>query len=510
MAKAQDGQKALEEAAKRLGLLEKSWGHVRDMSQEGEGIAAFRSPDKRLDGRVAFVPGLIPGDIIELEEASFHRKRFRVEKYTLIEASPDRQAPFCQHFGQCGGCQLQAMDYQASLRWKTKRVKDSLERLGKFQDQERLEDILLPCFGMEEPWAFRSIVQLRPDTEGRLGFYKARSTEILALDECPIQTPAFNQIREKLNQLIGDLPRSQSDLIQEFELRQSSDNSHFLILGQLEGDLEEEGWEPFISGLTDYMDQALGPDSLSLWLEDSNYLYHAAGEKKLIMREGEIELRFSPHSFQQTNLQQNARLYHEICDTAIQALKQGHRDHQQKRQQDQELDRQLEGERGQEAEDEIEAAGELNILELYSGVGSISIHLAKALPQAQILGVEVNRKAVLDALDNAALNWLPQDRLEFKALDAGAFFSKLVAEDEAKAYDLLVLDPPRQGLSPDLCQDILTSGLKTIIYVSCDPASLARDLGTLKEGYQLVKVQPIDMFPWTTHVETVVLMSRKG
>ncbi|MDO5016727.1 MAG: methyltransferase domain-containing protein, partial [Eubacteriales bacterium] len=468
-----------------------TWGKVRDLSQEGEGIVALKSPDPELDGRVAFIPGLIPGDVIEAEEITTKGKRVRVDRYQLLELSQDRQEAFCEHFPECGGCQLQEMKYEASLRWKTKRVADSLTRIAKL---DYVEDILEPCQGLAEPYGFRSIVQLRNDREARLGFYRRGSKQVLAQNYCPIQSEAFNEIRDYLHTLLRQLVSSELVKLEQIEMRQDAAASNFLLHFDFNAPIITDDWQDLMTQLIDFMTETYGPESLSLWLEDPEYIYHPYGETKLICHENGLELRYSANSFQQTNIKQNAVLYREICKFAELALI--------KRKSSQCLDYKL----GYDKEWDNNSGtvttdtDNLKILELYSGVGSISLNLAKALPQAQVLGVEINRQAVLDSLDNAALNWLPEDRVCFKHQDAARYLHCLIKKEQAQDFDLLVVDPPRQGLGKELCQDIVVSGIDHVLYVSCDPASLARDIAQLNSAYRLERVQPIDMFPWMTHV----------
>jgi 23S rRNA (uracil1939-C5)-methyltransferase len=480
-----------------------TWGKVRDLSQEGEGIVALNSPDPELDGRVAFIPGLIPGDVIEAEEITTKGKRVRVDRYQLVEPSQDRQEAFCEHFPECGGCQLQEMNYEASLRWKTKRVGDSLTRIAKL---DYVEDILEPCLGLEEPYGFRSIVQLRNDREARLGFYRRGSKQVLAQDYCPIQSEAFNVIRDFLDGILRKLDSSELVKLEQIEMRQDAAASNFLLHFDFNAPIITDDWQDLMTQLIDFMRENYGPESLSLWLEDPEYIYHPYGETKLICHENGLELRYSPNSFQQTNIKQNAVLYREICKFAELALSgegvvlDTHGS-----------DKVAENSDIVSINSDVVTTNtdDLKILELYSGVGSISLHLAKALPKAEVLGVEINRQAVLDSLDNAALNWLPEDRVRFKHQDAARYFHRLIEKEQAQDYKLLVVDPPRQGLGKELCQDIVASGIEHVLYVSCDPASLARDIAQLKSAYHLERVQPIDMFPWMTHVETVVLMSHR-
>ncbi len=468
---------------KEMILEGRSLGYTRDISQAGEGIVALESAEAELNGRVTFIPGLIPGDLIEIEEVYTKGKKVHVDRYRLVESSPYRQEAFCPHFGECGGCQLQHMTYEATLAWKTKRVKDLLARMAKIDEAD---DLVAPCQGLAEPFAYRSIVQLRPDRQGKLGFYKKNSKHIIALEACPLQTEAFHFIRQTINSLLDDIQASEVVKLKEVEIRQNNESSRFMVLLQYREEIIEEDWETFFDELIIRLEAEFGESSHSLWLEDPEYLLPLYGEEKLYVEEKidddlELKFHFSVKSFQQTNIKQNRVLYKTVADLAKKALTS------------------CDGPR---------------ILELYCGSGSLSLCLAKAIPEASILGAEIVEEAVLDARSNAALNFISEEQARFVKADATDFFSKEMnlagdrGEAEDRSFDLLLVDPPRQGLDKELCEAILRSGIDHLLYVSCDPASLARDTGILKEKYTVQEVRPIDMFPWTTHVETVALLSK--
>ena len=469
-------------------------GKVRDFSQEGKGIVALNSPDPAWQGRVLFLPNTVPGDEIEVLAYQTSGKRLAVTDYRLVQPSPDRQDAFCPHFASCGGCQLQHLIYQATLAWKRKHVADLLQRMAKLPISV---DAVKPCHSLARPLAFRSIVRLHVNPLGQLCFYGRKAQELIPINNCPIQSDQVNSLRQLVQDLLTDQPSSEVAKLSSLEIRQNAENDAFMLTFNFHAQPLAPDWQDFFAQVRDQAGQALGIGeasayaSLSLWLVVGEDYVHIAGPEHLRMTENGLDFDFSPRAFQQTNLQLNQVLYQEVVK-ATQAV----------------------------AACQAVDADSFKILELYCGSGTISLHLAQAFPEAQITGVEIVPEAIADAKHNAELNGLASDRLRFEVGDAGQALRQPESEDSQQssgpgsldlpAYDLLVVDPPRQGLDPQLCQDILGSNIPHIIYVSCDPATLARDLKTLKHAYSLQNIQPLDMFPWTTHVETVVLMSRVG
>lgn len=575
-------------------------GRIRDLSQEGEGILALNSPDPAWQGRVVFVPEAVPGDELEALAYTKRGKRICVTDYDLLLPSADRQEPFCPHFGACGGCQLQNLHYQATLDWKRKHIEDLFRRIAKLDLEKGRVKACLPTIS---PLAFRSIVRLHVNPDGQLCFFGLKPHELIPLETCPIQSPQLNELRKLISVLLQGQPTSEVAKLTSVELRQNaavsleradegadakhapnlntapdlsdskttSDLTAVSSVSKTSSDptadsaapalmvtfnFHEEpiapDWQDFFTELLDRCGESLAPASLSLWLAVGEDYVHIAGPKHLRMKENGISFDFSPRAFQQTNLWLNQVLYQEVVKAA-QTLKIGlreQRDHSQLPAQSDNMQVEAALRINQEGPDQLTAEpAPLNILELYCGSGTISLHLARAFPEANITSVEIVPEAIEDAKHNAELNSLASARLNFVVGDAGqALRGKLFAEEvsqssdqaqlhkadldyinqtrmadsddpnqphkaglipTAPAYDLLVLDPPRQGLDPQLCQDILHADIPHIIYVSCDPATLARDLKSLKQAYKLQTVQPLDMFPWTTHVECIALLQRE-
>lgn len=576
-------------------------GRVRDLGDAGEGIAALCSELPQLDGRIAFLEDALPGDKIVLgrsvlssleKQGPLHLKK---TDFVIEEASPYRQTAFCPAFLDCGGCTLQELQYPESLKFKSRKVRELLIRIGKIPQAEA-EKLVRPCIGMDKPFHFRSRVQIKVQARRagknqaekteikipQLGFYKRDSHEIADFSSCAIQPRAFDAFREAARHALGKMLASDGEVaraaetVSELQLRQNHQGNRFLIVVVCSSEANESRQESGKSYLKKQRGASLesqqklqSPDappqvesfsllakalekeaqrqkaSLSLWLNikaagsSADHVESSAATNFIKLsgpdhlEDNVLGLRYalSPQAFSQTNLVQDEVLY----QTALSMI-----------------DEYL-GQSG-------EAPG---ILELYCGSGIISLLLARHFPDADISAVEIVPAAVRDARANAALNGLDQQNLRFICGDASDAFnenrlnlySQGASPDEAEPsteqlidrsddsgpnpesktpsaeqsaiaseidpttaesrlgsspYTLIVVDPPRQGLAPGLCQAIDASGAPFLLYISCNPATLARDIARLSPAYQLKAVQPVDMFPWTGHVECVVLMSRAG
>lgn len=595
-------------------------GRVRDLGDAGEGIAALRSELPQLDGRIAFLDGALPGDKIVVsrqarsslkKQGPLHLKR---TDFLIEESSPYRQTAFCPAFPDCGGCTLQELQYPESLKFKSRKVRELLIRIGKIPQAEA-EKLVRPCIGMDKPFHFRSRVQIKVQASHageaqiqvfqtaiapsgklqieknqaentgakipQLGFFKRDSHEIADFPSCAIQPRAFDAFREAARRALGKMLASDgeaaraAETVSELQLRQNHQGNRFLIVVVCSSEANESQQESGKSYLkkqrgaslesqqklqsTDAPPQiesffllakALEQEaqrqkaSLSLWLNikaagsSADHVESSAATNFIKLsgpdqlEDNVLGLRYalSPQAFSQTNLVQDEVLY----QTALSMI-----------------DEYL-GQSG-------EAPG---ILELYCGSGIISLLLSRHFPDADISAVEIVPAAVRDARANAALNGLDQQNLRFICGDASDAFnenrlnlySQGASPDEAEPsteqlidrsddsgpkpesktpsaeqsaiaseidpttaesrlgsspYTLIVVDPPRQGLTSSLSETIKASGTPFLLYISCNPATLARDIARLSPAYQLKTIQPIDMFPWTSHVETVVLLSRK-
>ncbi|NLL88404.1 MAG: 23S rRNA (uracil(1939)-C(5))-methyltransferase RlmD [Firmicutes bacterium] len=438
---------------------------ITDMTHDGEGVG-------RVDDFAVFVPEALPGDVVLARVISVKKTYARALIEKILTKSNQRITPVCQKAEWCGGCQLAHMDYKHQLAWKQRYVEEALNRLGK------IETKVLPIIGMENPEGYRNKSQFPvgfADSKLVMGFFQKRSHQIVDTDHCRIQHPLINKAFQSVKQVLRDLrvePYNEinhSGVIRHVVIRVSFCNHALMIVFVTRTDdfphrdelitcLTKELPEPasvyqnINSKVTNVI---FGSESRLLW-----------GERYIVDRIGDLQFAISPRSFFQINPIQTKVLYDLVKGAAA-------------------------------------LTGTETVWDLYCGIGTIGLYLAA--DAKQIIGVESVEEAVADARFNAALNGIEHAR--FIAGKAEDVAPKLL--QEGLQPDLVVVDPPRKGCDPDLLATIKAVEVPKVIYVSCNPATLARDLRILTEyGYQVKMVQPVDLFPDTSHVETVVLMSR--
>ncbi len=425
-----------------------------DIGQEGEGIAKTDS------GYTVFVPYLLPGEsayIALLEQGAHFGKGEILE---LKTESKLRQKALCPVYYECGGCQLQHLSYQGQLQWKEKKVKDSLTRLAGINAPQ-----VSPIIGMETPWYYRNRGQFVIGEENgtlRWGFFTSKTHKVVSFKECPIHHRYLN---EAMQDLIPQLSGLHSFFEGDGTLRHVSVRC---------GVNTEEVLATLVTteplGQSNTLDCSKIKRAVGL-VENINKTKSSKilGEKEKTLcgrpylEEKLMGLRYliSSQSFFQNNTEQTEKLYQKVLQYAKPKGK--------------------------------------RILDLYSGIGSISLALAKEA--LDVVGIEIVKAAVRDAKANAKLNGI--ENVRFHTLDVADAFKQ-----EKTPPDVLVMDPPRKGIEKRVLADVLKLTPQTIVYVSCNPDTLARDLRILKEKYELIEATPIDVFPQTTHVETVVLLSR--
>ena len=447
--------------------IKKNTVHTLDIAgytAEGMGVA-------RLEGRVVFVPFTVAGE----------RWRVRLEKVNksvawgrgveLIAPSPERVTPDCPLFGKCGGCQFRHMTYSEELRAKGQRIADALERVG----HVKLE--VPPVLGAQTPDRYRNKVQF-PVSGGKrglsVGYYRARSHDVLDAPDCRLQPEPVTRLRaafrgwmEKCAVPAYDEGTGQG-LIRHLYVRTSSRGESLVCVVANGGTLPQSGL------LTDMLRQAepgLAGVVLNVNTRDTNVIlgeqYRTLwGRDWLEETLCQLNFRLSAPSFFQINRAQTEVLYGTALDFA-------------------------------------RLTGTETVLDLYCGIGTISLALAQRA--GRVIGAEIVPRAVEDARENARRNGV--GNAEFFCGDAAETAGRLA--EEGTRPQVICVDPPRKGLSPQAPAVLASMGPDRIVYVSCDPATLARDIARFQElGYQAVKVRGIDLFPRTAHVETVVLMSR--
>jgi 23S rRNA (uracil1939-C5)-methyltransferase len=455
---------------------------ITDMGTAGEGIG-------RKEGYTLFIKDALVGDVVRAKIIKTKKRYGYARLMEVITPSPWRVEPVCPCARQCGGCQLQHCSYEKQLSWKEKKVADCLTRIGGISvlpsDSEKKEAdalIMEPIMGMDEPFYYRNKAQypVGYDRDGKLvaGFYAGRTHAIIPNTDCVIQHPANREILETVLRFMEEyhIPAYQEKehrgLVRHIFTRVGKYTGQMMVCLVINGQefphsrqLVERLLEtnPHITSIclnrnTEKTNRILG--------EQGEVLY---GESYIEDRIGEITYRISPLSFYQVNPRQTEKLY----ETALEYAG-------------------LSG-------------GEI-VWDLYCGIGTISLFLAQKA--AKVFGVEIVPRAVEDARCNAERNGF--DHVTFFAGAA----EDVVPEQYQKSggalrADVVTIDPPRKGCDKKLLETILLMDPAKIVYISCDPATLARDLKYLREhGYELKRVRACDMFGHSAHVETITLLQK--
>lgn len=455
---------------------------IDDMGNEGEGIG-------HVDGYALFVKGALTGETVRVSIMKLKKQYGFARLLEVLEPSPYRCAHTCAVAGPCGGCTLQHMDYEGQLAFKEKKVKDCLTRIGGV-DLQQVE--WLPILGMDccdagvaaEPWHYRNKAQfpVRMDENGKpvTGFFAGRSHRLVSTEECHIQHPLINRVSNVVMKFLQDyrIPvydeEKHKGLVRHIYVRRGYHTGQLMVCLVVNGSTL-----PYEVELVKVLREIEGMASISLNINTERTNVVLGERMKLLWgsaviedRIGDVRYRISPQSFYQVNPVQTEKLYQTTLDFA-------------------------------------DLQGGETVWDLYCGIGTISLFLASHLSEekgGRVIGVEIVPQAIENAKGNATLNGITN--AEFYCGPAEEVAVSLVSEGESQA-DVVVVDPPRRGCDGKLLDAIVKMAPERIVYVSCDPATLARDVKVLSEnGYEVKKVRACDMFPQGGHVETVVLMSR--
>lgn len=468
--------------------------YCRDLNRYGQAVCVeLDAKDEPEDGKsIIFANGLLPGEsgLVTVVDV---RKNYRMATLTRRkDDSPDRVEMSCPIAGDCGGCQIQALSYPAGLSWKENDLRQTLKRIG---DME-LEAKIRPIVGSDQPFAHYRNKVVYPvggsDAEPQLGFYRARSHDLLTTPVCLIEPHAGGRLRVLIAELMkkhglsvydekthkGDLRFVTLRVAPETALEDEPVEQMVILTSRTEKDayfvlakdlLQEPGL------VSVYLNIQAKPGNVIL----GDKFILLGGEEKLSFTLDGSKFSLSPGAFFQVNYEQTIRLYRLIAKLT----------------------------KAIHLENNLTA-----IIDLYCGVGSIGLYVLNELRKDEIsslphlLGIEIVEQAVTDAKDNAELNDWDETDYDFIHADAADSLEYLRKADSEKT--LVIVDPPRKGLDKEVLSTLVVHGPSHLLYVSCNPATLARDLKELTTKYKVDLVQPLDMFPWTTHVETVVLMSR--
>ncbi|RMH34703.1 MAG: class I SAM-dependent RNA methyltransferase [Nitrospirae bacterium] len=418
----------------------------------------------RIDGKVMLVDGGIPGERVIVRPRAKHRGVQHATVTTVLESADARVPPLCPRYGQCGGCQLQHLDYAAQLVHKEAMLRDALTRIGKLPESE-----LAPIVPSPSPLGYRSHVRWRvfqQKGQFRLGFNEAHSHRGVETAVCPLISEAMRHIAQEVEERLAPY-RTLPVNLTSVELRASPMGTALL---NFEGEATSSRYGRQFLDLFQGIARVVGA---SLELEHS--LVDSTRSRRWRWEEGKTALWFpfnglSLRVSQRAFLQANWPVYEAIGQTLIQWIGEGER---------------------------------RRILELYAGSGALGLSLARR--GALVTLVEPNPWALADARKSAAIGHI--GRCRFRCASAETFLSS-IASDE---YDLVMVDPPRGGLAPHVRHELKRIRVPRLLYLSCDVATLARDIRDLREnGYDVARVQPFDMFPQTGHLETLVELTRTG
>lgn len=455
---------------------------VIDINAKGMGVA------KSEEGAVYFIKNVVPGDLVDVRVYKKRRGYFEAEPLNWIETSVDRVDPPCEHFGVCGGCKWQHLSYTAQLRYKEKGVLHNLQHIGKIVPQE-----VLPILGVENPYFYRNKMEFSFSNKrwlsseeiakeskierNGLGFHKPGMWDkIVDVNKCHLQADPSNEIRNSIKAFAIEKgmsffdSRAQEGFLRTLMIRNTLAGEVMVLIQFFEERKEDiELLLSFIktrfSKVTSllYCINSKGNDSLY-----DQEIRCFSGNEYITERLGDLQFRITAKSFYQTNPKQASVLY------AI-------------------------------ARDFAELKPQDTVYDLYTGTGTIALSLAGDCKK--IIGIESVAEAIGAANENALLNGI--DNASFEVGDMKVCFNDAFIDQHGKA-DVVITDPPRDGMHKDVIAQLIKLAPKRIVYISCNSATQARDLELLKESYQVIKSQAVDMFPQTHHVENVVLLQSKA
>ncbi|MDD7633084.1 MAG: 23S rRNA (uracil(1939)-C(5))-methyltransferase RlmD [Parabacteroides sp.] len=465
---------------KSLPLLEQVT--ITDVAAEGKAIA-------KVNDMVIFVPFVAPGDVVDIQLTRKKNSYAEGKAVHFHSYSPHRVEPFCQHFGVCGGCKWQHIPYEDQLKYKQKQVLDNLTRIGKVQPEE-----VLPILGSAKTTFYRNKLEftfsnkkwlteeevksgVTPDTWNGVGFHiPTLFDKVLDIQKCWLQDDISNRIRNCIKAYclshegypFFDL-RNQEGFIRTLMIRTASTGDLMVVVVFFHEDQERR--EALLSHVAEQF-----PEITSLLYVINGKCNDTITDQEVIVFKGKdhiieemegLHFKVGPKSFYQTNSEQAYNLY--------------------------KVARSFAGLTGNE-----------RVYDLYTGTGTIANFVARQ--SKQVIGIEYVPEAIEDAKVNASLNGL--ENTLFYAGDMKDILTADFIQQHGRP-DVIITDPPRAGMHDDVIKTILAAEPKRVVYVSCNPATQARDLSLLDVKYALKKVQPVDMFPHTHHVENVVLLEKR-
>lgn len=451
-----------------------------------EGVAAEGKAITRIDDIVVFVPYCVPGDVVDLQVTKKKHSFMEARVIEYKSYAPQRCQPVCKHYGTCGGCKWQILPYSEQLRYKQQQVVDNLTRIGKVQLPE-----IRPIMGSEKVYHYRNKLEFTfadhqwltteemkagvPFQPG-LGFHMPNCFDkVMQVDECHLMDPLNDAIRNGVYRFAVEHgmtfynEHSHTGQLRNLMIR-NNEQGEYMVVVVFGDELTKEG-EGLLQYLRDEFKQII---SLQYVINEKfndtigDLEVHVFyGQEAIIEQMEGLRFKVGPKSFYQTNTEQAYELYKVVREFA-------------------------------------ELTGKELVFDLYTGTGTIANFVAKKAKQ--VIGIEYVPEAIEDAKLNAAFNGLANTL--FFAGDMKDILTQAFVNEYGKP-DVIITDPPRAGMHEDVINTILFAAPERIVYVSCNPATQARDLNLLDGAYKVIAVQPVDMFPHTQHVENVVLLKKR-
>ena len=454
-------------------------------------IAAEGKSLARIDDKVVFVPFVVPGDIVDLQVKRKKNSYMEAVAVNIHEYSPLRTEPVCSHYGVCGGCKWQCLKYEEQLKAKQQQVIDNLTRIGKIDIPE-----VSPILGSEKQYAYRNKLEfgfsdkrwlteeevksgVKYDNMNALGFHITGAFDkILDIDKCWLMDDICNDIRNDIRNYANEHSMTFYNLRDNYGLLRSimirnSNTDELMLLVQFRIENEEE--RVLAMGLMEHLASTF-PQITSLLYVDNHKCNDTFGDQEVVVYKGKdyiyeemegLKFKVGPKSFYQTNTDQAYTLY--------------------------KVARKFAGLTGNEL-----------VYDLYTGTGTIANFVSKKAKK--VIGIEYVPEAIEDAKVNSEINGIANTL--FYAGDMKDILNREFIERHGRP-DVIITDPPRAGMHTDVIETIKFASPIRIVYVSCNPATQARDLQLLDDQYKVTAIQPVDMFPHTQHVENVVLLEKR-
>lgn len=400
---------------------------IEKLDHQGRGIG-------KLNGKIIFVDQALVGEKVRVEITSEKSKFYEGKIVEIINQSNERIESICPYFKECGGCDLLHIPYEKQVEFKQNKVPEILNKYSGILDVDK---VLKPIIKASNHFNYRNKVTFH--VKEKIGFYKRKSYELIAIDRCELISEKMNEIL-KICQKYLDLKYVEKIIIKDMA------NCQVMLTINLQKVINIDG---FLDKIKDFV------ESVNIFIE--NRIYKTIGKSNIIAKLSDFDFLVSSSSFFQVNLEQTVKLYDKILNYC-----------------------------NLKPDDKV--------LDLYCGTGTIGIYLSRNCQQ--VLGIEINEDAMKDAKENKKLNNI--SNIEFICGD-----TKKAIKCIKYQPTVVVVDPPRNGLDKDVVEYLLQLKSDKVVYVSCDPITLARDLSLLQQYYEVIEITPIDLFPQTYHVECV-------